>query len=109
MSAAELLAQPEEPMRWVWEGSYRRRARAAGRLHEVGKSTLAYAPLAAIAKGLPFLGIPTKRGAVLILALEEHARDVKRRLRRFGLTEVDRVYVHVGPADQRWRRRGRWS
>jgi hypothetical protein len=62
-----------------------------------GKSTLVYRMVVCVAQGIGFLGRKTERGAVLILALEEHPRDVERRLRRFGLTADDPVYIHIGP------------
>ncbi len=63
---------------------------------KVGKSTLAYPLAIAIAQGKPFLEYPTKQGGVLILAVEEHPRDVKNRLCRFGLRSDDPVFVHRG-------------
>lgn len=44
-----------------------------------------------------FLGRNTKRGNVLILAVEEHRRDVKRRLRNLGVDHLDAIHVHAGP------------
>lgn len=37
----------------------------------------------------------TQQGGVLILAVEEHERDVKARLKRFGMTEADPIYIHA--------------
>ena len=62
---------------------------------KVGKSTLAYALAVKVTQGLPFLGRNTKRGGVLILALEEHSRDVRLRLKGFG-TQLDNLYIHTG-------------
>jgi hypothetical protein len=100
VKAADLLVQEPEPMDWVWEPFL-----AVGTLNllvsymKVGKSTFAYPLAIAIAQGKPFLGYPTTQGGVLILAVEEHPRDVKRRLRRFGLRTEDPVYVHQGRLD----------
>jgi len=63
---------------------------------KVGKTTFAYALALAVVKGQPFLNYPTLQGPVLILAVEEHARDVRRRLERFGLTKEDSLYLHTG-------------
>lgn len=63
---------------------------------KTGKSTLVYRMIVCIAQGIPFLGRETERGAVLILAVEEHQRDIERRLRRFGMTEDDPIFVHIG-------------
>jgi len=95
--ASELLAQPPELLTWIWEpylpvGSL---ALLAAYM-KVGKSTFAYALAVAVAQGQPFLGYPTKQGSVLILAVEEHSRDVRLRLERFGLSQNDSLYVHAG-------------
>jgi hypothetical protein len=64
---------------------------------KVGKTTLIYELLVNVATGKPFLGRKTKQGAVLILAVEEHRRDVKRRLRNLGADHTDLIHLHVGP------------
>ncbi len=63
---------------------------------KVGKSTFAYPLVISIARGSAFLDRQTKRGGVLILALEEHPRDVENRLKRLGIREDDPIYVHEG-------------
>lgn len=60
---------------------------------KVGKSTVAAALAVAVAQGRPFLGYPVKQRAVLLLALEEHRRDVRRRFERFGLRPDDPLWV----------------
>ena len=67
---------------------------------KTGKSTLVYRLIVCIAQGMDFLERKTERGAVLILAVEEHVRDVERRLRRFGMKEDDPIYVHVGAVQE---------
>jgi KaiC/GvpD/RAD55 family RecA-like ATPase len=67
---------------------------------KTGKSTLVYRLIVSIAQGLDFLERKTERGGVLILAVEEHARDVQRRLSRFGMKEDDPVYVHIGTVQE---------
>ncbi len=100
VSATTLLTETSTPMRWVWD-----RYLPEGTLDlvvsfmKVGKSTLVYALAIAIAQGHPFLGYPTQQGDVLILAVEEHPRDVQRRLQRFGLRSQDPVHVHRGRLD----------
>lgn len=64
---------------------------------KVGKSTLMYAFVAAVARGEPFCGHPTSRTPVLVLAVEEHKREVVNRLIKFGVKPGDPVMVHVGP------------
>jgi len=66
---------------------------------KVGKSTLVYDLLIAIAQGREFLGYPTERCPVLLLAVEEHPGDVGRRLRKFGLGPDDPVHVFAGRLD----------
>jgi len=70
---------------------------------KVGKSTFIYALSIAVARGTSFLRYPTAQGAVLIVALEEHPRDVRRRLEQFGMRADDPIYVATGPLDQRSR------
>jgi len=97
-SAAYILARKQQPLTWVWE-----RYIAEGDLFvfvaymKVGKSTLIYPLTIAVARGIPFLGYPTKKGAVLILALEEHPRDIELRLRKLGMKPEDPIYIHEGP------------
>ena len=64
---------------------------------KVGKSTFAYELAMAHARGQKFLGYPMRRGRVLILAVEEHQRDVRLRLQGLGLTPKDRVRVWPRP------------
>src|SRR5262245_32180576 len=96
VKASELLMQEPEPLTWLWD-SYL----PVGSLSllaaymKVGKSTFAYALAVAVAQGRPFLDYGTKQGPVLILAVEEHPRDVRRRLERFGLSKSDPLYVHA--------------
>ena len=63
---------------------------------KVGKSWFLYMLAMAVVQGRSFLGFPTRKGAVLILALEEHARDIQLRLKRLGLRPEDPLYIHAG-------------
>ncbi|MBI4636281.1 MAG: AAA family ATPase [Candidatus Rokubacteria bacterium] len=100
MTAADILAQPPEPIPWVWEAYL-----GPGTLAllvafmKVGKSTLAYTLAVAVARGTPFLTRATKKGGVLILAIEEHPQDIRRRLERLGMQSGDPIYVHFGSLD----------
>jgi RecA-family ATPase len=60
-----------------------------------GKSTWAYRLAVSVAHGAEFMTRETLKGAVLILAVEEHERDVKARLKRFGMTKADPIYIHA--------------
>ena len=100
IAAAELLATPAAPITWVWEPYLPEGALALlAAFMKVGKSTFAYALAIAVARGDRFLDGQTTQGGVLMLAVEEHPRDVKLRLGLFGLLSTDRVHVHTGPLD----------
>jgi hypothetical protein len=97
VSASVLINQDvEEEIEWVFEGYL-----PVGGLvllaakPKVGKTTLAYQLAVKIAKGEAFLERPTLKGPVLILALEEHPRDVRVRLKELG-GNVENLYVHTG-------------
>jgi AAA domain len=64
---------------------------------KIGKSTLAYELAVAIAQGRAFLDRQTLQGGVLILAVEEHRRDVLLRLRHLGMKDTDPVWVQTTP------------
>jgi predicted ATP-dependent serine protease len=59
---------------------------------KVGKSTLTYQLAVQVSKGLPFLGLNTQKGNILILALEEHPADVKARLEEIGGMDCN-IYI----------------
>jgi len=61
-----------------------------------GKSTLVYELAVKVAKGHPFLGRSTGQGSVLILALEEHPRDVRLRLRALQAEGLDNLFIFAG-------------
>ena len=97
MQASELLAEVTVPTEWILEdylatGSL---ALIAGKPKE-GKTTLIYELAVRVAQGQTFLGRTTRQGGVLILAVEEHQRDVKLRLQNLGAEGLDGLYVHVG-------------
>ena len=100
IAASELLAEPLEDVDWVLEDYLPAGGLGvlAGKPKE-GKTTLAYEAAVKVALGLPFLGRNTRKAAVLILALEEHAREVRMRLHHLGASDLDHVYVHVGPLE----------
>jgi len=78
----ELFEEPPEHIEWIVEGYV-----AKGLFSllsgspKLGKTTLAYQLIIAIARGLDYLGSALPPVHVLILALEEHRRDVVGRLR----------------------------
>jgi len=99
-STAELLGEPIPPIAWVWEPYIPEGGLVllAGFM-KTGKTTFAYPLIRAIAQGKDFLGYPTRQGGVLVLAVEEHPQDVRRRLEKFGVAPDDPVAVHTGPLD----------
>ena len=97
MSATLLMDQDlEEQVPWVFEGYL-----PIGSLvilaakPKVGKTTLAYQLAVKVAKGERFLERDAMQAGVLILALEEHPRDVRLRLKELG-GGIDNLYVHTG-------------
>jgi hypothetical protein len=99
VSADQLLAKTPEEVVWVLDDYLPAGGLVllAGKPKE-GKTTFAFELAIKTALGLPFLGRRTKRGGVLIMAVEEHERDVLLRLRNLSLTGLDRVFVHSGPS-----------
>lgn len=97
IQASELLAEVPEPTEFILDEYLARGSLAllAGKPKE-GKTTLVYQLCVRLCQGQPFLGRTTKKGGVLILAVEEHRRDVKLRLQNLGAEELDGLYVHVG-------------
>jgi hypothetical protein len=97
MTAAELLKRKPVPRRWVWDKFLPEGTLAVLSAYmRVGKTSLVYPLALAVARGHSFLGYPTLRGGVLILAVEEHRHDVVLRLRALGLQATDLVHVHLG-------------
>lgn len=100
VAASVLLAEPPEEIDWILDEYLPAGGLVllAGKPKE-GKTTLSYELAVSVAQGSTFLGRQTRKGAVLILALEEHARDVGIRLRNLGgTTTLENLYVHVGPS-----------
>jgi hypothetical protein len=98
LSASELLAREMPNIPYVLFGYIAKGILALLVAYmKTGKSTLVYRLIVCIAQGLDFLDRKTERGAVLILACEEHPRDIERRLRRFGMTPNDPIFIHIGP------------
>ena len=94
MNMVELLTEPEPSAVWILDSYLPEGTLAVLSAHpKAGKSTLAYRMTVSVAQGKPFIGKKTKRCGVLILAVEEHRRDVRNRLKWFGATEGDPIYV----------------
>jgi len=93
---AELLARPLVGTDWVWEDRL-----AAGTVSavvskpKVGKSTFARNLCLAVARGESFLGVTTKKGLCVYLALEERAEDVTADFRAMGAGGDEPILVHA--------------
>lgn len=100
LAASEFLSESDEVVIWVTDDFLPSAGLVilAGKPKE-GKTTLAYEWGVNVAKGQPFLGRSTSAGGVLFLALEEHPRDVRMRLRSLGVQASDAVYVHAASID----------
>lgn len=99
--ASQLLDEPE-PLQptWVWEDFLPEGALAAlVAKPKVGKTTVAYELAVKVTQGQPFLGRTTQRSPVLFLSVEEHRREIKRRLRALGADSLETLHVHTGPLD----------
>ena len=98
LSMADLLAEPAEAEPWLVdkllpEGGTSLVASKPG----TGKSTLARDLALAVAQGRPWLGRMVKQGPALILALEEHKRQVTNHLTKMGAKAADPVHVWLDP------------
>ncbi len=99
---AELLARPDIPTEFIVDNFL-----VAGTVScivakpKVGKSTLARNLCLSVSRGEDFLGLATKQGECVYLALEERATDIKRDFRSMGAdgTEPINVYVAAAPPD----------
>jgi hypothetical protein len=96
---AELLAKPDVPVEYIWEGRL-----AAGTVSaivskpKVGKSTLARGLCLAVARGQDYLGFPTKQGECIYLALEERGEDVRNDFLAMGADGSEPILIHAAAA-----------
>lgn len=92
----ELLSRPETPVDWIWGDRL-----AAGTVSavvskpKVGKSTFARNLCLSVARGELFLGLQTKLGLCMYLALEERIEDVTADFRAMGATGDEQILVHA--------------
>jgi hypothetical protein len=94
------LVERQEPIVWV-VGTYIPEGGLVvlASYPKVGKTTWIYALIMAVVRGQRFMGVDTRQGPVLLLAVEEHRREVKARLLRFGARPEDVIFVHVASLD----------
>lgn len=95
----ELLNKPDAPVEYIWDGRL-----VVGTMSgvfakpKVGKGTLARNLCLAIARGEDFLGLRTKQGECIYLALEEREDDVRNDFRAMGADGTEPVWVHAAAA-----------
>ncbi len=92
----ELLARPETPVDWLWQGRLAEgTVSAVVSKPKVGKSTFARNLCLAISRGEELLGLSTRGGACIYLALEERVEDVTADFRAMGATGGEQILVHA--------------
>lgn len=102
VTAASLVEveEPDSGVEWIWDGMIPRGGLTLFIAKpKVGKTTCVYEFAVKVASALPFLGRSTRRCGVLILALEEHPREVKRRLRALGAENLENLHLVIGSLD----------
>ncbi len=94
-----LLKEPEEQVPWIVDGYLARGSfTLVGGPPKLGTTTLAYDAIVSVATGQPFLGRTVTQAKVLILAVEEHKRDVVGRFRGYDEEELGgNIKVKIGP------------
>lgn len=97
LSAAELLALPPDPTRWVWNECLPLRATSAliAKAY-TGKSTFACSLALAVSRGIEFLGRSTQAGSVLYVYLDGPIDELKENLANIGLNSTDQVFTYAG-------------
>jgi AAA domain/Domain of unknown function (DUF3854) len=96
---SDLLNKPDAPVDYVLENVL-----VAGGVSgvfakpKVGKSTFARNLCLAVARGEDFLGLKTKKGEGVYLALEEREEDIRQDFRAMGADGSESIYVHAASA-----------
>jgi len=96
---ADLLAKPDMPVDYVLENRL-----VAGTVSvvvakpKVGKSTLARNLCLAVSRGEDFLGLNTKAGECIYLALEEREEEVRADFRAMGADGSEPILIHAAMA-----------
>jgi len=96
---ADLLARPDAPVDFVLQDRL-----VAGTVSlvvakpKVGKSTFARNLCLAIARGEDFLGLKTRAGECIYLALEEREEEVRGDFRAMGANGGEPIFVHAATA-----------
>jgi hypothetical protein len=96
---SDLLNKPDLPVDYVLENVL-----VAGGVSgvfakpKVGKSTFARNLCLAVARGEDFLGLKTRKGECIYLALEEREEDIRQDFRAMGADGGEPIYVHAASA-----------
>jgi hypothetical protein len=95
----DLLAKPDTQVDYILENRLVAGTVAAvvGK-PKVGKGTFARNLCLAVSHGDDFLGLKTKKGECVYLALEELEEEVKRDFRAMGASGDEEIYVYASPA-----------
>jgi AAA domain/Domain of unknown function (DUF3854) len=99
MRLSDLLNKPAVPVDYVLENVL-----IAGGVSgvfakpKVGKSTFARNLCLAVARGEDFLGLKTRKGECIYLALEEREEDICKDFRAMGANGSEPIYVHAASA-----------
>ena len=88
-----LYQQPLVPIPYVVDGLLAPGLYIFGGSPKVGKSWMALQLCLAVSRGVPFLGRPTRRSAVLYLALEDGPQRLHARAVRLSKTAPDGIYL----------------
>jgi AAA domain len=95
----ELLAKPDRPVDYVVENILVAGTPSAlVSKPKVGKSTLARNLCLAVSRGNDFLGLKTKQGECIYLALEEREEDVRNDFRAMGADGTEPILIHAAAA-----------
>ncbi len=95
---SQIFSEVTEEMEWLLEGLIPTGTLAGlVAFMKVGKTTLAFQLAVAVARGELFLGFPTKQSGVLIISLEENKILLRDRLRKYGATDTDPIWVMYRP------------
>jgi AAA domain len=95
----ELLARPDIPVEYVVENFL-----VAGTVScvaakpKIGKSTFARNLCLCVSRGEDFLGLKTKQGECIYLALEEREEDLKNDFRAMGADGNEPIFIHAAAA-----------
>jgi len=96
---ADLLARPDIPVEYVVDNFL-----VAGTVScvaakpKVGKSTFARNLCLCVSRGEDFLGLKTRQGECIYLALEEREEDLKNDFRAMGADGSEPIFIHAAAA-----------